>query len=368
MQLRGRKQAVTAGGAVLAMALLAACSSSSSTTSAGGGTSPTAGGGATSSSAAAGSGTLNGSGSSFQNTFQQAAISAFKSVNSGITVNYASVGSGTGRSNLAAGTVNFAGSDSPIPAKDQANFKGKVLYFPVLIGPITMSYNLPGVTSLKLTPKIIADIFQAKVTKWNDPEITAANPGVNLPGTAITPAVRSDSSGTTQNFALFLQTAAPSDWKLGDASTVKWPSAARAGAQNTGVAQIIKSTPGAIGYVDYADAKASGLTFASVQNQAGDYVAPTPEGAAASAAGVTIKPDLTFASAWGTGADAYPIAAQTWILVYAQQPNANDAAMLKAYIGYLLGDGQQLLGQIGYAPLPSSLDAKAKAQLDQITS
>src|SRR5512146_151268 len=122
MQLRGRKQAVTAGGAVLAMALLAACSSSSSTTSAGGGTSPTAGGGATSSSAAAGSGTLNGSGSSFQNTFQQAAISAFKSVNSGITVNYASVGSGTGRSNLAAGTVNFAGSDSPIPAKDQANF------------------------------------------------------------------------------------------------------------------------------------------------------------------------------------------------------------------------------------------------------
>ena len=94
----------------------------------------------------------------------------------------------------------------------------------------------------------------------------------------------------------------------------------------------------------------------------------SPAGAAASAAGVTIKPDLTFASAWGSGADAYPITYQSWILVYAQQPNANDAAMLKAYIGYLLGDGQQLLNDLGYAPLPSSLDTKAKAQLDQITS
>ena len=366
MRLRGRKQAVTVGGVVAVALAIAACSSSSSSTPSGGG-SP-AGSGAASSPASA-SGTLNGSGSSFQNTFQQAAISAFKSVDSGITVNYASVGSGTGRSNLAAGTVNFAGSDSPIPDTETANFKGKkVLYFPVLIGPITMAYNLPNVTSLKLTPKVIADIFQAKVTKWNDPEITAINPGVSLPSTAITPAVRSDSSGTTQNFALFLQTAAPSDWKLGSSSTVKWPSAARAGAQNTGVAQIVKSTQGAIGYVDYADAKASGLHWASVQNKDGQYVEPSSAGSSASAAGVTVKPDLTFHAVWGSGAAAYPITYQSWVLVYQQQPNANDVAMLKAYIGYLVGDGQQLLGDLGYAPLPSSIDSQAKAQLDQITS
>jgi phosphate transport system substrate-binding protein len=359
MQSRRRNKVTAAGVAAVAMGLtLAACSSSGPSNPSGGG-----------SSSAGASGTLNGSGSSFQNTFQQAAISAFKQVDSAITVNYASVGSGTGRSNLASGTVNFAGSDSPIPAEEKAGFKGKkVLYFPVLIGPITMSYNLSDVSNLKLTPKIIADIFQAKIKSWNDPEIAAVNPGVKLPSMAITPAVRSDSSGTTQNFALFLQTAAPTVWKLGADSTVKWPSTARAGAQNTGVAQIIKSTPGAIGYVDYADAKASGLTFAKVQNKSGDYVAPTPAGAAASAAGVTINPDLTFASTWGSGAAAYPIAAQTWILVYAQQPNANDAAMLKTYIGYLLGDGQQLLSSIGYAPLPTSLDSKAKAQLSQITS
>jgi phosphate transport system substrate-binding protein len=244
----------------------------------------------------------------------------------------------------------------------------KILYFPILIGPISMAYNLQGVSNLKLTPKIIADIFEAKITKWNDPAIAAINPGAHLPSTTITPAVRSDSSGTTQNFALFLQTAAPSEWTLGSSSTVKWPSAARQGAQNTGVAQIVKSTPGAIGYVDYTDAKASNLTVASVQNKAGNYESPSVTGASASAGGVTVKPDLTFHAVWGSGATAYPITYQTWVIVYAQQPNANDAAMLKAYIGYLIGDGQQLLTSLNYAPLPSSIQSMAKAQLDQITS
>jgi phosphate transport system substrate-binding protein len=366
MQLRGSRQIAAAGG-VVTVALLAACSSnssSSSSTAAAGGASSSA-----SSSSTAVSGTLNGAGSSFQNTFQQAAIQAFKSVQSHMTVNYNSVGSGTGRTDLASGVVNFAGSDSPIPASEQASFKGKkVLYFPVLIGPITMSYNLSGVSNLKLTPAVIADIFQAKITNWDNSAITSINPGVKLPSEPITIAVRSDSSGTTQNFSLFLQTAVPNDWKLGSSSTVKWPASARAGAQNTGVAQIIKSTPGAIGYVDYTDAKASGLTYASVQNKAGNYVAPSTTAASASAAGVTVKPDLTFHAVWGAGAQAYPITYQTWDLVYAKQPNANDAAMLKAYIGYLIGQGQSLLPQLNYAPLPSNIDSMAKAQLSQITS
>jgi phosphate transport system substrate-binding protein len=367
MQLRGRKQVTMVGGAFVAMALsLAACSSSSSSPSSG--SSSPSGSGSSSSSTAV-SGTLNGSGSSFQATFQQAAIQAFRSVQSGMTVNYNSVGSGTGRSNLAAGTVNYAGSDSPIPAKEQANFKGKtVLYFPVLIGPITMSYNLSGVTSLKLDPTLIAKMFQGQITKWNDPAIAADNPGVSLPSTPITIAVRSDSSGTTQNFSLFLQTAAPSVWKLGSSSTIKWPSTARAGAQNTGVASIIKSTPGAIGYVDYTDAKASGLTYASVKNKVGDYVAPSTAGASASAAGVSVASNLTFHAVWGSGATAYPITYQTWDLVYAKQPNANDAALLKAYLGYLLGAGQQLLSSLNYAALPTNIDSMAKAQLSQITS
>src|SRR6201999_4106489 len=167
--------------------------------------------------------------------------------------------SGKGRTDLASGVVQYAGSDSPIPAAETPNFKGKtVLYFPGLIGPIAVAYNLPGVSSLKLDAPTLANIFEGKVTKWNDPSITAQNPGVSLPSTNITTAVRSDSSGTTQNFSLYLKDAAPSVWTLGSSSTIKWPSTAHAGAQNTGVASIIKSTNGAIGYVDYTDAKATG--------------------------------------------------------------------------------------------------------------
>jgi phosphate transport system substrate-binding protein len=363
MQLRGSKQAVVAGGAVVAALALAACSSSGSSSSS---STPAA-----TASQAAASGTINAAGSSFQNTFQETAIQQFKSVNSSVTVNYNSVGSGTGRSDLYSNTVLFAGSDSPIPASEQSKVPaGKtVLYFPVVIGPISLAYNLPGVSTLKLTPTLIAEIFQGQITTWDDPAIKAVNPGVSLPSTAITTAVRSDGSGTTQNFTLFLQDAAPSVWKLGSASTIKWPSTARAGAQNGGVASIVKSTTGAIGYVDYTDAKASGLSSAEVQNKAGDFVAPSPSGASADVAGATIAPNLTFAAAWaGTTADSYPVTYQSWDLVYAQQPNANDAAMLKDYIGYLLGAGQQLLPTLYYAPLSASLDAKAVAQLSQITS
>jgi phosphate transport system substrate-binding protein len=357
---RTRWAAVTT--AVLALVIVSACSSNSTNTTSSTGTGSTSGSSNL-------SGTLNGSGSTFQLTFQQAAIQGFKSVQSGVTVNYGGGGSGKGRTDLASGTVNFAGSDSPIPSSEQANFKGKtVLYFPVIIGPITLSYNLSGISSLKLTPEVIANIFQGKITTWNNSAIKSINPGANLPSTPITLAVRSDSSGTTANFSLFLKTAAPSTWTLGSSSTIKWPSAARAGNGNSGVAQIIKSTPGAIGYVDYSDAKATGLSFASVKNSSGDYVAPSIAGASASAAGVTIAPNLTFHAVWGSGATAYPITYQSWVLVDAKQPNANDANMLKAYIGYLLGSGQSLLTSLNYAPLPSGLDSMAKAQLSKITS
>jgi phosphate transport system substrate-binding protein len=366
MHLRRRRQVTTAGLAVCAVAL-AACSSSSSSssssTSAGTSSAPAA------SSSANLSGTLNGSGSTFQTVFQQSAIAAFRSVDAGITVNYGSGGSGKGRTDLASGVVNYAGSDSPIPATDVPLFKGKtVLYFPVIIGPITMAYNLTGVSNLKLDPTTIAKIFQGQIKTWNDPAIKADNPGVSLPSTPITIAVRSDSSGTTQNFTLFLKDAVPSVWTLGSSSTIKWPSTARAGSGNPGVAQIVKSTSGAIGYVDYATAKASGLSFASVKNSSGAYIAPSPASASAAADGATIASNLTFAAAWASGASSYPITYQSWDLVYAQQPSASDAALLKAYLGYLLGAGQQLLGNLGYAPLPSSLDQKAVAQLSQITS
>ena len=361
---RFRARRIAAPGLALgATAIVLAACGSSGTGSSGSGSS---GSGSGSSSL---SGTLNASGSTFQLTFQQAAIQAFKSVQPGMTVNYGGGGSGKGRTDLASGTVNFAGSDSPVPSAEKAGFKGKtVLYFPVVIGPITVSYNVPGVKNLKLTAPVIANIFQGKIKTWNDSAIKSINPGASLPSTAITIARRSDSSGTTQNFSQFLVDGAPGVWKLGTDSTINWPATSRGGNGNGGVAQIVKSTPGAVGYVDYADAKASGLTFASVKNKAGQYVAPTPKSASAAADQATVAPDLTFSAIWAPGAGSYPITYQSWDLVTQSQPNSSTAKMLRAYLGYLLGAGQKLLPTLNYAPLPSSLDQKATAQLSKIGS
>jgi phosphate transport system substrate-binding protein len=358
---RVRVRGVAVAGVALAAAALsvAACSSSSTTTSSSGG----------GSSGAKLSGTLNGSGSTFQLTFQQTAISNFKSVQPNMTVNYGGGGSGKGRTDLASDVVQYAGSDSPIPSAETANFKGKtVLYFPVVIGPITVSYNLSGVSNLKLDAPVIAGLFDGSIKKWNDPKVAALNPGVKLPSTTVVIARRSDSSGTTANFSNFLVQGAPGVWKLGTSSTISWPAASQGGNGNGGVAQIVKTTAGAVGYVDYSDAKASGLTWASVKNKAGDYVAPSVSSATTAADNATVAPDLTFSAIWAPGAGSYPITYQSWVLVYQKQSSSNTTAMLKAYIGYLLGDGQKTLPSLNYAPLPASIDQKATAQLSKIGS
>jgi phosphate transport system substrate-binding protein len=355
MQRLRRQRFTTAGLALGSMALfVAACSSSGNGSGSGSGN----------------SGTLNGSGSTFQLTFQQTAIQSFKAIQPNMTVNYGGGGSGKGRTDLASGVVQYAGSDTaPIPSDEVASFKGKtVLYFPVLVGPITVSFNVPGVKSLKLDAPTIADIFQAKITKWNDSKIAALNPGVKLPSTAITIARRSDSSGTTQNFSEFLVEGAPGVWKLGSDSTINWPADSRGGNGNGGVAQIVKSTTGAVGYVDYADAKASGLTFASIKNKAGNYIAPSTQSATEAANNVTVKPNLTFSAIWASGSGSYPVTYQSWVLVYQKQSSSSTTKDLKDYVGYLVGDGQKLLPELGYASLPSSMDQKAKAQLSQIGS
>jgi phosphate transport system substrate-binding protein len=371
MQHGRRRQAATVGVVAVAAAMgLAACSSSSSSSAASGSSSSGSSSSSSSSSSSTASGTIKAAGSTFQTNFQQTAISSFKSVSPNITIDYAPVGSGTGRSDLYSNTVLFAGSDSPVPSKEASKVPaGKtILYFPVQIGPIAIAYNLSGVKGLKLDATVLAGIFQGTIKTWNDPAIKALNSGLSLPSTSITLAVRSDSSGTTQNFSQYLVDAAGSAWKLGTSSTISWPSTARAGDGGSAVAQAVKSTPGAIGYVDFSTASASGLSAASIKNSAGDYVAPSSASATAAASHVTPKANLTFSAADEPGATSYPITYQSWDLVYATQPNANDAAMLKAYLGYLLGDGQKLLTQLNLAPLPASIDSAAVAQLSKITS
>ena len=326
--------------ALIAATVAGACSSSSKSST------PTTAAGASTTAAAKVSGTLNGSGSTFQAAYNQVAIQNFQQANSGATINYQGKGSGAGQTDLANQVVQFAGSDVPVPAASQSSFKGgSVLYFPTVLGPITVSYNLSGVSSLKLSAPTIAKIFSLKITTWNDPAI-AADGNSGLPNTAITVVHRSDSSGTTANFTSFLVKADATDWTLGTGKTINWAGNTVAGNGNTGVANAIKGKSGAIGYVD-----------------------ATLAGASAAAASATVNANLTFDPIWATGADSYPITSPTYIITYAKNSSAGTVALLQAFLNYILSsDGQKLAGTVDFSALPSSLDQKAAAQVSQIAT
>lgn len=311
------------------------------------------------------SGTLNGSGATFPKAFYEEAIAGFAGVAKGVTVNYNGVGSGQGKKDLAAGTSDWAGTDSLVADADKATFKGPFLYFPTVAAPITVSYNLSGVKTLNLSAATLAKIFSGSVTSWDDPAIAADNAGTTLPSTKITVAVRSDGSGTTSNFSKFLAAAAPDAFTLTAGDTVAWPSAQSAKG-NAGVAAIVKSTNGSIGYVDLSDAVASGLTFASIGNKDGKFVQPTLEGASAALAGATINADLTYSALNASGADAYPITAGTYIIVYSSISNPTQASAIRGWINYVLTEGQTIAPDVDFAPLPTSLRDKAIAQIAQI--
>jgi phosphate transport system substrate-binding protein len=315
--------------------------------------------------------TLDASGATFPQAFYEQEIASFKDDAPGVTINYGGGGSGKGRQDLADQVVDWAGTDGTVKPEDASKFKGGAfLYFPTVLAPITVSYNLPGVDKLQLSPDTVAKIFQRQIKNWNDPAIAADNSGVTLPDQAITVAHRSDGSGTTENFTKFLDAASGAGgsgvWSLKSGSTVEWPADTQAGQGNSGVAQIVSATPGAVGYVDLSDAKAANLQFASVKNKAGNFVEPTLEATSAAAANIEVKPDLTFFTGWADGDESYPIAAQTWILAYQNQTDRAKGEALKGFINYVLTEGQDKAADIDYAALPDSLKEMALAQLDQL--
>jgi len=310
------------------------------------------------------SATLNGDGSTFQLAFNQVVIGAFKPVQKSVTVNYQGVGSGQGRTDFANKVVDFAGTDAPYKAGSAP--KDPFFYFPTVDAPITVSYNVSGVKALKLSADTAAKIFQGQITTWNDAAIASDNPKVKLPSTKITVVHRSDGSGTTQNFTGWLTKAAPSVWTLGSSSTVQWPSGTQGATGNSGVANLVKTTDGAIGYVDFSDAKASGLKFAAIKNAAGKYVVPNLAGAQEAVKAATVNPDLTYDPINATGKKAYPITSPTWIIVYTNQSTAAKGQAMKAFLSYIYGDGQKLAQSVDYARLPSSILKQAKAQLSKL--
>jgi phosphate transport system substrate-binding protein len=314
--------------------------------------------------------TLNGAGSTFDGPLFSKMFSVYPNVRCGVDVNYQLIGSGAGINDLLQQIVDFGATDAPMTDTQLArSTNGPIIHIPITLGAVAISYNLANIPGhLKFTGKVIADIYLGKVTSWDDPEIAQLNPGVALPHEPITVVHRSDGSGTTSIFTHYLSAVDP-EWaaRVGASTTVNWPIGV-GGKGNPGVAAAIKSTPGAIGYVELAYVVANNFPYALVQNAAGNYVAPSLDGAKADASHVpTIPADLRFYIVNAPGADSYPISGFSWIIVYQHQGNADKGRALANLLWWMTHDGQQYAAPLTYVPLPSTIVAKDEAQIRSMT-
>ncbi len=310
--------------------------------------------------------TLNGSGSTLTAAFLQAVIAQFKTAQPNVTVNYSGGGSGKGRTDFSNGVVQFAGTDAPYAAG--AAPSKPFDYIPTIVSPVTLSYNLSGVKNLQLTADTIAGIFQGQIKTWDAPEIRNDNPKAKLPSTTITIARRSDSSGTTQNFTSYLASAS-TKWTLtpaGGSATVNWPASSVGGNGSTAVATNVKNTDGAIGYIDYSDAKAAGLKFASVKNASGKFIAPSLASATQALVGVKQNPDETYNPLNTKNKAGYPITSPTYLLVASTQSDAAVGNALKAFLTYIEDNSNKLAAAVDYAPIPASFQKNALSAIAKI--
>jgi phosphate transport system substrate-binding protein len=324
---------------------------------------PSGGSGGSASAAPAIAGTIAGAGASSQQAAQEAWIAGFTGVNPEANITYDPSGSGAGRTQFLGGGVAFAGSDAAL--KDEEITQGKtrcngdVVEVPAYVSPIAVIYNLPGVSELNLAPATIAQIFDRKIVKWNDPAIAADNPGATLPDLAITPVNRSDKSGTTQNFADYLKVAAPEAWSYDVSDT--WPVQGGEAAQGTsGVVGAVKAGQGAIGYADESQAKDLGQAKVKVGTA---YVGPTAEAAAAvleASPRIEGQGDSIFAYKLArdtTAAGTYPVVLTSYLIACSKYPDAATADLVKSYLTYVVSaDGQKVAADTaGAAPLSDGL-------------
>jgi phosphate transport system substrate-binding protein len=315
---------------------------------------------------------ITAAGASFPAPLYQRWFQDFNKINPKVQINYQSVGSGAGVEQFTKGTVDFGASDTAMKDDEIAKVpadKGVIL-LPMTAGSIVIGYNLPDVPELKLPREVYSEIFQGKITKWNDPKIAAANPGAKLPDQAITVVHRSDGSGTTAVFTKHLSAISP-DWKtaVGDGKTVEWPKTGTfLGAKgNEGITAQILQTAGAVGYVEYGYAKNNNVKFASLQNKAGTFVTPTDDSASKALATVPLPENLRAFIEDPEGAESYPIVTYSWMLVPKKVADPNKAKTIEAMVEYGLNEGQKVSSELGYVPLPASVKEKVAAAADGIS-
>ena len=315
---------------------------------------------------------ITGAGATFPNIIYQDWILTYNQAHPDVKLNYQSIGSGGGIRQFSEGTVDFGGSDAPMSDSAIAAIQGNVLHIPTVLGAIVVTYNLPGVTALKLTPDVVADIFLGKISKWNDARIASINPGVTLPATDIVVVHRSDGSGTTFGFTDYLSKVSP-EWqqKVGKGPSVNWP-VGLGGKGSEGVSATVSQTPGAIGYVELGYAVINKMSFAAIRNKAGKFITPSLESVTAAAAGTlaALGPNTDFRVSLTNpdSPDAYPIATMTWLLVRRTYNDAAKAAALVQYIWWAETEGQAKAPTLGYAPLPTALRPWIQARLRSVTA
>jgi phosphate transport system substrate-binding protein len=350
---RCRKRTVLTGAlatlAVLVLTLAAACGSSSNSSSSGGGGSATS--------------TITGAGATFPAPLYTKWAAEYQKVSS-VQLNYQAVGSGAGIQAIEAKTVQFGASDAPLSAADLS--KAGLTQFPLTIGGVVLAVNLDGITDgqLKLDGTTLAKIFMGDITTWNDPAIAALNLGVTLPSTAISTVHRSDSSGTTFIFSSYLSAISP-QWKskYGASKDIAWPNGV-GGAKNTGVATAVQQTKGSIGYVEYAYAKQTGMATVQLKNADGQWAKPSLESFGAAAAKATWNAADGFATILVNepGAQSWPIAGASFILMPKDQADADKAKTLLSFFDWCYKNGTTIAQSLDYVPVPDSVVTLVEAQ------
>ncbi|HUX44306.1 MAG TPA: phosphate ABC transporter substrate-binding protein PstS [Terracidiphilus sp.] len=302
---------------------------------------------------------LTGAGSTFDYPIFSKWFAEYGAAHPGVEINYASIGSGGGIQQFCSGLVDFGASDMPLPDAMIAKCKVKLVHLPVVLGAVAPIFNVPGVTNLRFSGPLLADIYLGKVTNWNSPEIAKDNPGVKLPDQKIIVVHRSDGSGTSFIWTDYLSKVSK-EWASGPSkgTSPSWPVGV-GGKGSEGVSGLVRQLPGAIGYVELIYALQNHITLGAVKNSAGNYVTASIASTTAAAGSVKDMPaDLRVSITNPPGADAYPISSFSWIIAPVQDPNSANGKVLKDLLSWIVKSGQSQSAALDYAPLPANVAQK----------
>jgi phosphate transport system substrate-binding protein len=311
---------------------------------------------------------LQGGGATFPYPLYAKWFAAFSEIDKGVDFSYQRVGSGEGQRLISNQFIDFGASDAPMSSEALANAPGKILHIPTVGGADVIIFNLHNVKELKLDGPTLAAIYLGKITQWKDPAISQQNPDIKLPDEQITVVHRSDGSGTSYILSDYLCTVSP-EWKLkvGRYLSVSWPTGIGL-TGNDEVAAYVKNTPGAIGFVELLYAIQNQLTYASIKNAAGNYIEASTDSITAALSSASIPDDFRLSMVNAPGADAYPIAGVTWILVYEHPGDGVKATKLAAFLTWAETEGQKMARELNFAPLPENVQSKVLARIRLISS